>query len=156
MSIESTSYHEAGHVVMHVVRGVPLDRVTIIPNDDYNGCVQWNCGPSVLLNLNMGNNNQECRALAIDAILISLAGVAAEECFSGQYDEDGAASDMSSAYEIARHYSRNPHRYLQDKFRETRKIIRQNWRQVDQIANALLKHQTLDGDAVLDLLGIGV
>ena len=156
MTMESTAYHEAGHAIMHVVRGVPMDLVTIVSNDDYNGVCRWNHGPSIMLTMNMGNTSRAYRELAIDSILISLSGAAAEERFSGRYDKDGAEDDMNSAYNVAVYYSRNPDKYLSSKFGEARKIIRDNWRQVDLVAKALLEQKTLTWDDVLNLLGKGV
>lgn len=149
--LTNTAYHEAGHAVMHIVRSIPIDYVTIVPNDDYKGAVRWNHGPSVMLNMNMGNNSREIRSLAIDAILISLAGPVAEEKFAGLYDKNGSADDLFHADEIAMHYSRNPEKYIKAKFAETRKVISRNWRLVGRVAEALLEHKTLDHDTLLEI-----
>lgn len=152
-----TAYHEAGHVVMHILTDVALHDVTIVANDDegFLGAATWNIGPSVALQMNYGSRNREITTLARDCVRISLGGICAEEIAFGRYYEQGAGDDLDSAHYYARVLSRNPDGYVKRQWRETRKMLRQNWRQVQLVADALLEQQTLTGEDVLALLGEG-
>lgn len=148
------AYHEAGHVVMHLVTQTPFDRVTLRLDGDAAGSATWNIGPSFYLNANLGNRSREVTALTRDAVLIYLAGAAAEVNAFWDYDEDGAVDDMANAYRYSYYLSSDPGRYTQSKFQEARRLLLQHWDWVCTLHDALLENRTLTRDEVVSRLGL--
>lgn len=148
------AYHEAGHVVMHLVTETPFDRVTIRPDGDAAGSATWNIGPSFYLNANLGSRSREVTALTRDAVLVCLAGAAAEANAFLEYDEDGAVDDMANAYRYSYYLSSDPGRYTRSRFKEARRLLLQHWDWVCTLRRALLEKQTLDRDEVEAVLGL--
>ncbi|MDX1965663.1 MAG: hypothetical protein SFV23_00705 [Planctomycetaceae bacterium] len=79
----ATAYHEAGHAVLALALGRPVQRVTIEPNELRLGHCQ----------LRKGTFRPSQDALETE-ILILLGGLAAEAKHTGEYGWGGAARDL--------------------------------------------------------------
>ena len=83
---ERTAYHEAGHAVMALALGRPVDHVSIRPDAQRLGHCDFR---KPVFRPSEDWLERE--------MLISLAGPAAEGLFAGEYDEVGAAFDFRQA-----------------------------------------------------------
>src|SRR5262245_53569141 len=79
---EVTAYHEAGHAVVALALGRPVDRVSILPDRVNLGLCEFRKGVF-----------RPSEDWVEREILIALAGPAAEAQFTGDYAWDGAARD---------------------------------------------------------------
>src|SRR5207244_3145945 len=89
-SDEATAYHEAGHAVMALALGRPVDCVSIRATREHLGLCEFR---KAVFRPSEDWLERE--------ILISLAGVAAEARFTGNYAWDGAARDVRYAHGLA-------------------------------------------------------
>src|SRR5947207_13643574 len=87
---ELTAYHEAGHAVMALVLGRPVDHVSIRPDARRLGHCEFR---KPVFRPTEDWLERE--------MLISLAGPAAESLFDGAYDEVGASFDFHQAEQFA-------------------------------------------------------
>jgi ATP-dependent Zn protease len=81
-SNEATAYHEAGHAVVALALGRPVNRVTTVPGQKRAGSCEFHKGT-----FRPSDDWLERE------ILIALGGVAAEARHTGTYAWDGAAHD---------------------------------------------------------------
>ncbi len=89
-SNEATAYHEAGHAVVALALGRPVDRVTIVPDPKHAGLCEFRKG-----SFRPSDDWLERE------ILIALGGVAAEARHTGNYAWDSAARDDRFARSLA-------------------------------------------------------
>jgi ATP-dependent Zn protease len=91
----ATAYHEAGHAVLALALGRPLERVTIAP-----GKIPF--GPATLgqCRIQKGRFKPSQDELE-DDMLILLAGMVAESQVTGQYCPRGAATDLRGVRQLA-------------------------------------------------------
>ncbi|MFO1064594.1 MAG: cell division protein FtsH [Pirellulales bacterium] len=91
----ATAYHEAGHAVMALALGRPLEKVTIAP-----GKIPY--GPATLgmCKIQKGRFKPSKDELE-DDMLILLAGMAAESQVTGRYCKQGAAYDLNAVAGLA-------------------------------------------------------
>ena len=81
--LRATAYHEAGHAVMALALGRPIQKVTIAPNQNYRGACQIQKG-----------RFKPTKDWLEDEMLILFAGMVAEARVTGQYCPSGAAQDL--------------------------------------------------------------
>lgn len=145
-AMKATAYHEAGHAVMALFLGRPIQKVTIAPGksaigDQHLGMCHVKKGP--------GKGSKDWFE---DEIMILLAGMVAESQITGQYCAAGAAQDL-----------RYVRRFLQSRAESDRQIERLErrllsktenhlsdtalWSAVETIASELLKSETISGRA---------
>ncbi len=79
---EATAYHEAGHAVLALSLGRPVQRVSILPDHRYLGICEFGKG-----------STRPTPDWLEREILIALGGIAAEARFTGTYDWETAAKD---------------------------------------------------------------
>src|SRR5438552_18172736 len=79
----ATAYHEAGHAVVALARGRPVQRVSILPDRERLGVCEF--GKGVFRPSEDGLERE---------ILIALGGIAAEARHTGNYAWDGASRDQ--------------------------------------------------------------
>ena len=134
-----TAYHEAGHAVIAIVVGRPVNKVSIVPGGNRLGACK------------MSKGRKKASQDVLEAeLLILLAGLAAEGRKSGRYNMQGAAQDLRSAEKLALSRAGNP--------RQAEKILRRsldkvhhlfdqsvNWAATKSIAGALLESESISG-----------
>src|SRR4051794_27174774 len=94
---ELTAYHEAGHAVVALVLGRPVHAVSILPDHQHAGTCCF--GKAVF---------RPTEDWLEREVLISLAGLAAEAAFTGNYCWDGAAKDLVYARGLLLQRGGNP------------------------------------------------
>ena len=138
-----TAYHEAGHAVIALAVGRPLQKVTIAANRVRLG----------LCHLQKGRSRASKDWLE-DEILILLAGMAAESQVSGKYNLGGAEQDLKMARRLAIMRAGN----AQQAERLERRLLTKteyllaeegHWNAVQHIAKDLLERETISGRAAL-------
>ena len=95
--LDKTTYHEAGHCVMAVLRGATVERATIAPEEDgFHGLVEIHWPHP---------------AAAADLLAVALAGPVAEMIYSGDPYHPGLipewAHDWKQAWRIGRRATRS-------------------------------------------------
>lgn len=147
---QRTAYHEAGHAVIALSLGRPLQKVTIAPNQIRLGVCQIQKG-----------RFRPSKDWIEDEILILLAGIAAEAKFSGEYDLRGAGEDLRYArrFSLQRAGSENQAERLERKLlTKTEYLLADegHWAAVTAIAKELLARETISGRAAKHLFDISV
>src|SRR4029077_20734066 len=89
-SAEHTAYHEAGHAVMALALGRPVDHVSIRADAQFLGHCEFR---KAVFRPSEDWLERE--------MLIALAGLAAEAIRTGDYAWDGAARDLRHARQLA-------------------------------------------------------
>src|SRR3984957_20880458 len=89
---ETTAYHEAGHAVVALALGRPVQHVSILPDRDFLGACKF--GKPAF---------RPTEDWLEREILIALGGIAAEARFTGNYAWDGAARDRQYVHKLAIH-----------------------------------------------------
>ena len=140
LSIEATAYHEAGHAVIALALGRPLDSVTIVPNQDRAGLCAFGKGT-----IKPTDDWLERE------ILIALGGIAAEARHTGLYAWDGAARDEQVAHSLAvsRAGKRRAARLQRRLLAKVENLLAQEglWRAVELMAAELMRLGTISGRA---------
>lgn len=139
--LEATAYHEAGHAVMALALGRPIQRVSILPNQLRLGLCEFK----------KGSFKPTHDAIETE-ILILLGGLAAEARHTDDYAWDGASGDLRIVRKLtemragsARQVARLERRMLD----KTEHLLDQpgHWEAVTRIAAELLKTPQLSGRA---------
>jgi len=145
--LTATAWHEAGHAVMAMSLGRPIEKVTISP-------AQLQTGGSRLgaCKIQKGRSRPSNSQLE-DEVLILLAGMVAESRITGRYCTDGASQDLRNVERLLSTRARNE-RHLE---RLTRRLLdktehvlgeKRHAEAVELIAQELLRKVTISGRAV--------
>jgi hypothetical protein len=138
--------HEAGHVVAGHRLGLDLVDVDIAPDDEGGRG-----------HTNFARPEKVDRFFAQRVLTTFLAGIAAES-LAGAVDPDGIGYDVDQA---AREWAalvaddrKQREKLLDEHLELARELLRppEVWRQVEAVANALLRHGRLDRGAAVSLL----
>lgn len=150
----ATAYHEAGHAVIALRLERRIKSATIVPRDNYLGCVQygkWGRGqPDAHL------TQRVVEKLERD-ILCAFAGPVAEAKFTGRRNKIGASGDYQIIVDRAT-YLHGDDRVLEKYlvYMEARAACYVsepvNWLCITRLAKTLLKQKTMSSDAVLQAL----
>lgn len=140
----ATAYHEAGHAVIALALGRPIQRVTIVPGKTHAGIDSLG-----QCQIQKGRFRPSKDGLE-DEVLILFAGMAAEAQVTGQYSTAGATQDL-----------RGVRRWVESRASGERQVARLErrlldktehmlsdpalWQAVESIAAALLEHETISG-----------
>jgi len=148
--LTATAYHEAGHAVMALTLGRPIQKVTISP-------AQLQTGGSRLGACRIQKGRfKASKDWLEDDVLVLLAGMVAESHLTAQYCQQGAAQDLRAA-----------RRLLANRATSERQLARLESRLLDKaehllgdqvhakaielIAQELLQKETISGRAVRHL-----
>lgn len=139
---ELTAYHEAGHAIMALVLGRPVAFVSARPARQHLGICQF--GKAVF---------RPSEDWLEREMLIALAGLAAELCRSGAYDQHGGGRDLASAMRLALEraggHEGKAQRLLRRSLSKAEHLLGQqaNWQAVAQVAAELVRLGEVSGRA---------
>lgn len=145
----ATAFHEAGHAVMAILLGRPIEKVTILP-------AKLNVGGARLgaCKIQKGRTKPTKDAIE-DEVLILLSGMVAESHYTNEYSQIGAAQDLmmvrrqlmnraQGEKKIERLTSRllhkTEHLLSEDTNRRAIKLIAQELLERDTISGRTVKH----------------
>lgn len=141
---ELTAYHEAGHAVVALALGRPVQRVSILPDREHAGVCKF--GKSVV---------RPTEDWLEREILITLAGIAAEARHTGHYAWEGAARDQLYIRRLAvqRAGERRAARLERRLLSKVENLLAQesHWRAVQKIAEELLRCGAISGRSARQL-----
>ncbi len=176
-NLEVTAYHEAGHALMHVLQpehAMPLHKVTVLARGDALG-ITWG--------LPENDELLKTKSQMLASIRVCMGGRVAEELVFGE-PSTGAHGDFTQAtqeaHKMVRYcgmtdelgpviYDKNKFSYsektaeridtvvqniLQDCLKQVQESLVKNRDKLELLAQALLKHETLDSQEVYELLGV--
>jgi cell division protease FtsH len=158
------AYHEAGHAIIYLQKTLlpPLHKVSIVPRGQALGSTTV---------LPQEDQNIHCRRFLLEQLTVLMGGRAAEEAFCGDMT-NGAHGDLESAKNIARRMvhdwgmgqklyyepekedaEQEINMLLTNACEEARQIIAAQREHTQKLAEALLVHDTLTREQVIELLG---
>lgn len=138
----ATAFHEAGHAVLAITLGRPVEKVTIERNSLRLGQVHMS-----------KRRGQPIKDAVEVQALILLAGVVAEARIVGRYNWPGAQQDMVGVRQLARYrgatekqVERLQHRWLD----KTEHLLDapDTWLAIERVAEELIAKKSLSGRAV--------
>lgn len=138
----ATAYHEAGHAVIAVTQGRPVDKVTIQRNSLRLG----QCHVSK-------RRGQPIKDVTEVQALILFAGIVAEARYTGKYNWAGAQQDMYGIRQLSRsrgssekQVERLQHRWLD----KTEYLVNDDktWQAIEAVAKELVQRRSVSGRAV--------
>jgi ATP-dependent Zn protease len=137
---QPTAYHEAGHAVVALALGRPVQQVSILPDRDFLGACKF--GKPAF---------RPTEDWLEREILIALGGIAAEARFSGKYAWDGAARDLHYVQKLAIHRTgeRRAERLQQRMLAKAEHLLAKDdcWKAVELIAAELMRCGSISGRA---------
>ncbi len=138
---EHTAYHEAGHAVMALALGRPVDHVSIRADAQFLGHCEFR---KAVFRPSEDWLERE--------MLIALAGLAAEAIHTGDYAWDGAARDLRYARELALDRAgneRKAERLANRVLSKAEHLLSKSahWRAVERLAVELLRVGEVSGRA---------
>jgi ATP-dependent Zn protease len=145
-SIEiATAYHEAGHAVMAMALGRPVQRVSVLPDRVRLGHCEFKKGKTRPIH----------DALETE-ILVLLGGLAAEARYTGRYCLSGAAQDLRSVRSLSQMRAaseKQVERLERRLLKKAEHTLNQPgmWSATERIADALLRSTTISGRAARHL-----
>ena len=178
----STAYHEAGHAVLNVLLkdADPLHKVTIIPRGPYGGAsfslperdrhgfgLKW---LSAFMRISCGGRIAELRATGDISSGASADITSATRTARVMIEEWGmspklgfvryAGEDTNRSYIPEKNYSdttakiidEEVKRLVDEAYTDAERLLDENWDKVEAVAQALIKHETLDAADVLKLM----
>lgn len=139
--LRATAYHEAGHAVMALALGRPIQKVTIAPNQNYLGACQIQKG-----------RFKPTKDWLEDEMLILFAGMVAESQVTGRYCPNGASQDLRGIrrYALMRASGESQVERLERRLLDkTEHLLADTatWQAVELVAEELLKSETISGRA---------
>ena len=182
-SIECVAYHEAGHAIVSLALRpkVQIEKVTIVPNERYDGCVFFDDTNPIFKHV-----FPSTREDFLEDLCVSLAGQASQLKKYGFNAADiGAQSDFAGATEYAWRYitefgldeafgplhlgvlskkfgiksgwlfdeaQRRLQSLLKEAQQKTEIILAEHWEDVESVVAGLLERKTLDEDEVRALI----
>jgi len=137
-SDQVTAYHEAGHAVLALVLGRPVQCVSILPNREHLGVCEFGKGVY-----------RPSEDWLEREILIALGGIAAEARLTGIYAWDAASRDQTYVRQLAvqRAGERRAEKLQRRLLAKAEHLLADAgcWRAVELIAAELLRHREISG-----------
>jgi ATP-dependent Zn protease len=141
---QATAYHEAGHAVLALVLGRPVECVSILPDREHLGICEFGKGVY-----------RPSEDWLEREILIALGGIAAEARLTGIYAWDAAARDQQYVQRLVvqRAGERRAARLQRRMLAKAEHLLSDegHWRAVELIAAELLQHREISGRTALHL-----
>jgi ATP-dependent Zn protease len=145
---ETTAYHEAGHAVVALALGRPVQRVSVLPDRVHLGLCEFGKGAF-----------RPTEDWLEREMLIALGGVAAEARHTDNYAWDGAARDLQYVRLLAvqRAGERRAQKLERRLLAKVEHLLAQegHWRAVELIATELLRCGAISGRAARHLFERG-
>lgn len=146
----ATAYHEAGHAVMALLLGRPIERVTISPAQLQTGGRRLGA-----CKVQKGRSKASQDGLE-DEVLILLAGMVAESYFTHRYCLAGATQDLQAVKRLLANRApreRQLERLTRRMLDKTEHLlsVSVNRKAIVLIAGELMKKETISGRAVRHL-----
>jgi hypothetical protein len=143
----ATAYHEAGHAVMAMIVGRPVQKVTITPGNLQTGGVRLGA-----CEMKKGRTKSPKDWLE-DEVLILLAGMVAEAQFTGEYCEQGARQDLLAVRRLLQTRAGNERQFERLQRRLLDKTEHElsdagSAKAIASIAQELVARRTISGRAV--------
>jgi hypothetical protein len=156
--VRSTAFHEAGPVVAAWSQGLKIRGVTIVPSQGTLGQTTHARKPLNGIKIEY-DNSARARARAEDAIVVLLAGPAAERRHNPRrYRASHGAGDLKQAVDIATHFCSSDkavEAYLNWLGIAAADQLAGLWDDVETIAKALIARRTLNAAEIAALLTPG-
>jgi hypothetical protein len=157
--LEATAFHEAGHAVVAVSLGRAIRYVTVVPSDDYVGCVAKTRPPESI----RPDLQQDARTLAWinREVKIGLAGVVAEGLLRGRHNHIGASQDYKHVVDLASYvygYGEVLTKWIDFMLALTRNYVRHplQWVRIEAVAAALLVEKRLGAKRVREICAVAL
>ncbi len=154
--LEKVAYHEAGHVVMHVLYGLRFNYVTIEPDDECLGRVHGRYAPWFRPDV---DNSHYVAHHSEAQIMTFLAGPVAEEIATGEEAEEFSlvvdGDDVSKAMDLALRMKGGGDEasaYLDELRGRAEDDVDTSWHLVEAVAAALLARRFLREEDAYDLM----
>ncbi|TWT63315.1 M50 family metallopeptidase [Rubinisphaera italica] len=150
--LKATAYHEAGHAVMAILLGRPVEKVTIAPGQLQSGISRLGA-----CKIQKGRHKASKDPME-DEVLILLAGMVAESRVTGRYCQLGASQDLllvESLLSVNRAKNeRQLQRLAQRLIDKTDNLLNgaEPSKAIELIANELMEKETISGRAVRHFL----
>jgi len=150
--IECVAYHEAGHAYIMWRNQVPINKVSIISNENILGFVR----KDGRYKYKFENSDGSLRMSEfVKFVLIDISGVTCEALFSGKFNFLGGSSDYNKLLEVLTSYiSDEEERYAFMDWIFLSSInymsIWQNWMFVDHFAKILLEKKKMNRNEVYE------
>ena len=148
--LNATAFHEAGHAVMALMLGRPIEKVTVAPAKTQTG------GQRLGVCKMQKGRSKASKDEVEDQVLILLAGMVAESRVTGQYNTIGAQQDLGMVEKTLANRARDE-RHLEKLIR--RSLDKTEYLLADEVAekaiqlvaNEILLRETISGRAVRHL-----
>jgi ATP-dependent Zn protease len=146
-SVTATAYHEAGHAVMALLVGRPVEKVTISPAHLQTGGIRLGA-----CKVQKGRTKASQDGVE-DEVLILLAGMVAERHFTDRYCLAGADQDLRFAQRVLANRApteRQMEKLMRRLLDKTEHLLNDavNAKAVQLIAAELVEKETVSGRAV--------
>jgi ATP-dependent Zn protease len=141
---QATAYHEAGHAVLALILGRPVQLVSILPDREHLGVCEFGKGVY-----------RPSEDWLEREILIALGGIAAEARLTGVYAWDAAGRDQQYVQRLAvqRAGERRAERLQRRLLAKAEHMLAkaEHWLAVELIATELLREREISGRTALHL-----
>jgi len=178
----ATAYHEAGHAVLQMAlpNADPLHKVTIIPRGEYGGAsmtlpekdrygygVKWLrttmavlCGGRIAEEIKTGEVSSGAasdisQVTRIARTMVTEWGMSDRLGFiryAGQDKQETFVAERDYSDETARVVDEEVRRLVDESYTRAETTLKEKWEQVEAVAEALLRHETLNADDVQRLM----
>jgi ATP-dependent Zn protease len=143
---ETTAYHEAGHAVLALALGRPVQCVSVLPDHEFLGTCEF--GKAIF---------RPSEDWLEKEMLIALGGLAAEARHTGDYAHAAAAKDLQYVRRLAlqRAGERRAERLERRLLAKAEHLLArdEHWRAVELIAAELMRCGEISGRAARHLFG---